>query len=201
MAASAAFTLLGSVQVTLIGAITVITVALPAIGRDLHLGESGLVLLSSGYGISFGGLLPAGGRLADRFGNRRAFVTGTAVFGLASAGAGLAPWAGLLAAARLAEGAGAALAAPSAAALLGAVFPDPGRHGKALATRHCWGSAGWRTRCCAAHCSPACVRRQDPAVPHAPDAGVRCQGVTGAGATGTAYEEVMSSYAFARLAR
>ena len=142
LAAGAAFTLLGAVQVTLVGAITVITVALPVIGRDLHLDESGLVLVSSGYGISFGGLLPAGGRLADRLGCRRVFVTGTAVFGVASAGAGLAPWAGLLVAARLAEGAGAALAAPSAVALLGAVFPDPDRHGRALATWGVLSSAG-----------------------------------------------------------
>ena len=140
--ASAAFTLLGAVQVTLIGTITVITVALPVIGRDMRLDESGLVLVSSAYGISFGGLLPAGGRLADRLGRRRAFVTGTTVFGLASAGAGLAPWAGLLMAARLAEGAGAALAAPAAVALLGAVFPDPGRHGRALATWGVLSSAG-----------------------------------------------------------
>lgn len=141
-AASAAFTLLGAVQVTLIGAITVITVALPVIGRDMHLDQSGLVLVSSAYGISFGGLLPVGGRLADRLGRRRAFVTGTTVFGLASAGVGLAPEAGLLVAARLAEGAGAALAAPSAVALLGAVFPDPGRHGRALATWGVLSSAG-----------------------------------------------------------
>ena len=134
--ASAAFALLGAVQVTLIAAITLITVALPAIARDLRLDESGLVLVSSSYGISFGGLLPLGGRLADRLGCRRAFVTGTVVFGLASAGAGLAPWPGLLVAARLAEGAGAALAAPAAVALLAAVYPDPDRHDRALAT---WG--------------------------------------------------------------
>jgi MFS family permease len=140
--ANAAFTLLGAVQVTLVGAITVITVALPVIGRDMHLDESGLVLVSSGYGISFGGLLPVSGRLADRFGRRRAFITGTAIFGLASAGAGLSPWAGLLVAARLAEGAGAALAAPSAVALLGVVFPDPGRHGRAVATWGVLSSAG-----------------------------------------------------------
>jgi MFS family permease len=141
-AAGRAFALLGAVQVTLIGAITVITVALPDIGRDMRLDESGLVLVSSGYGISFGGLLPAGGRLADRLGRRRAFVTGTAVFGLASAGAGLAPWPDLLVAARLAEGAGAALAAPAAAALLGALYQDPDRHGRALATWGVLSSAG-----------------------------------------------------------
>ena len=141
-AAKAAFALLGAVQVTLIAAITVVTVALPVIARDLGLGERGLVLVSSGYGISFGGLLPLGGRLADRFGGRRAFAAGTAVFGLASAGAGLAPWPPLLVAFRLAEGAGAALAAPAAAALLSAVFPDRGRRGRALATWGVLSSAG-----------------------------------------------------------
>lgn len=140
--ASAAFLLLGAVQVTLIAAITVITVALPAIARDMRLDEAGLVLVSSGYGISFGGLLPLGGRLADRFGRRRAFVTGIAVFGLASAGAGLAPSPGLLVAARLGEGAGAALAAPAAVALLAAVYPDADRHGRALATWGVLSSAG-----------------------------------------------------------
>jgi MFS family permease len=140
--ASAAFALLGAVQVTLIAAITVITVALPAIARDMRLDEPGLVLVSAGYGISFGGLLPAGGRLADRFGRRRAFAAGTVIFGLASAGAGLAPGPGLLVAARLAEGVGAALAAPAAVALLGAVYPDPDRHSRALATWGVLSSAG-----------------------------------------------------------
>lgn len=141
-AAAGAFTLLGTAQVTLIAAITLITVALPVIARDMRLDGPGLVLVSSGYGISFGGLLPIGGRLADRFGRRRVFVTGMAVFGLASAGAGLARWPTLLVAARLAEGAGAALTAPAAMALLGAVYPDPGRRGRALATWGVLSSAG-----------------------------------------------------------
>ncbi len=134
--AVASFVVLAATQVTLIAAITVITVALPAIGRDLHLDESGLVLVSSGYGISFGGLLLLGGLLADRFGRRRVFVAGMVIFGLASAGAGLAPSLLLLVTARLAQGAGAALAAPAAVALLGTVFPDQGRRGRVLAI---WG--------------------------------------------------------------
>jgi MFS family permease len=141
-AASAAFVLLGAAQITVVAAITVITVALPAIARDMRLDESGLVLVSSSYGISFGGLLPLGGRLADRFGRRRVFVTGTVIFGLASAGAGLAPWPVVLVAARLAEGVGAALAAPAAVALLAAVYLDPGRHDRALATWGVLSSAG-----------------------------------------------------------
>ncbi len=134
--AAKAFLLLGSVQVTLIATITVITVALPAVQRDLHVDEAGLVLVSSAYGLAFGGLLLLGGRLADSLGRRRVFAAGMTVFGLGSAAAGLAPWASVLLTARFVQGAGAALAAPAAMALLGAVFPDPRRRGRALAV---WG--------------------------------------------------------------
>ena len=137
-----AFVVLGAAQVSLIAAITAITVALPAIGRELDLDQSGLVLVSSGYGVSFGGLLLLGGGLADRFGRRRVFATGMTGFCLGSAAAALAPCAWFLVTARLAEGAAAALAAPAALALLGAVFPDPRRHGRALATWGVLSSAG-----------------------------------------------------------
>src|SRR5580698_9378234 len=137
-----AFVVLGAAQVTLIAAITAITVALPAIGRELNLDQSGLVLVSSGYGVSFGGLLLLGGGLADRFGRRRVFAAGMTGFCLGSAAAAVAPWAWFLVTARLAEGAAAALAAPAALALLGTVFPDPRRHGRALATWGVLSSAG-----------------------------------------------------------
>ena len=131
-----AFALLGAVQVTLIATITVITVALPAIRRDLRLDDSGLVLVAAAYGVSFGGLLLLGGRLADGFGHRRIFVLGVAVFGLASLAAALAPTSGALLAARLAQGAGGALTGPSAMALVGDLFPDPRRRGRAMSL---WG--------------------------------------------------------------
>ena len=137
-----AFVVLGTAQVTVIAAITAITVALPVIGRELNLDQSGLVLVSSGYGVSFGGLLLLGGGLADRLGRRRVFAAGMTGFCLASAAAAVAPWAWFLVTARLAEGAAAALAAPSALALLGTVFPDPRRHGRALATWGVLSSAG-----------------------------------------------------------
>jgi MFS family permease len=73
----------------------------------------------NGYLLTFGGLLLLGGRLADRLGRRRLFFTGTLLFGAASLAAGLAPSFGFLVAARLAQGAGAALVAP----------PDLGRGG------------------------------------------------------------------------
>ncbi|GAA0354248.1 MFS transporter [Actinoallomurus spadix] len=134
--------MLGTVQLTLIAAITVITVALPAIRRDLRLDDGGAVLVSSAYGLAFGGLLLLGGRLADSFGRRRVFVTGAAVFGLGSAAAGLAPGAGAMVAARFVQGAGAALAAPAAMALCGTLFPDPRRRSRAMAVWGVLSSAG-----------------------------------------------------------
>jgi hypothetical protein len=56
-ATSAAFAVLAATQVTLIATITVVTVALPAIQRNLRLDATSMVLVSSGYGLSFGGLL------------------------------------------------------------------------------------------------------------------------------------------------
>src|SRR5690606_27007751 len=82
--------------------------------RDLHVDEAGLVLVSSAYGLAFGGLLLLGGRLADSLGRRRVFAAGMTVFGLGSAAAGLAPWASVLLTARCVQGAGAAWAAAGA---------------------------------------------------------------------------------------
>ncbi|MER7814389.1 MFS transporter [Streptomyces sp. NPDC096153] len=130
------FALLGAVQITLIATITVITVALPAIQRDLRLTDTDLVFATSAYSLSFGGLLVLGGRLADLLGHRRVFVAGTIVFGAASLAAAAAGTLWVLVAARFAQGVGAAFAAPAAMALLGSVFPDAARRTRALAV---WG--------------------------------------------------------------
>ncbi|MDV3222244.1 MFS transporter [Intrasporangium sp.] len=130
------FAILASVQITLIAAITVMTVALPAIQRDLGLTDTQLVLATSAYSLSFGGLLILGGRLADLRGHRAIFVTGAVVFGGASLAAAAAETLWVLASARFAQGVGAALAAPAAMALLSSVFPDPARRTRALAL---WG--------------------------------------------------------------
>ena len=139
---SAAFAVLAATQVTLIATITVVTVALPAIQRDLQLNGTSMVLVSTAYGISFGGLLLLGGRLADVSRPRQAFVGGTAVFGIASAVAGVAPGYAVLLGARLAQGVGAALTAPAAIALLGAVFPEPDRRRRVMALWGVLSSAG-----------------------------------------------------------
>lgn len=131
------FALLGTVQATLIAAITLIVVPLPAIGRAFGVGQSELALVSAGYGLSFSGLLLLGGRVTDRIGARRAFLAGVALFGLASAAGGLAPAYPPLLVARLAQGVGAALTAPAAVALVTGLFPGRTERSRALAV---WGT-------------------------------------------------------------
>lgn len=131
-----AFALLGAVQITLIFTLTTLVVPLPRIGREFGLGRDDLVLLSASYGLTFAGLLLFGGRVADRFGGRRALTAGLLVFTTASLAALLAQGPQTLLAARFAQGAGAALTAPAAMAVLRAVFPQPAAYGRAMAT---WG--------------------------------------------------------------
>jgi MFS family permease len=114
----------------------VVSVALPAIQHDLGLSAGQLALVSSGYGLSFSGLLLLGGRLANLYGPRRMFTLGVSMFGVFSASSALAPGFGLLLAARFAQGIGAALAAPAAMALLANVFPDRAERYRAVAI---WG--------------------------------------------------------------
>ncbi|GAA4188220.1 DHA2 family efflux MFS transporter permease subunit [Streptosporangium oxazolinicum] len=130
------FALLGTVQIVLISGITVVSVALPAIQDELRIGGGDLALVSTAYGLAFSGLLLLGGRLADLYGRRRVFMLGLGLFGISSAAAALAPGLTPLLAARFAQGVGAALAAPSAMALLSVLFPDPHRRARATAV---WG--------------------------------------------------------------
>ncbi|MFO7250153.1 MAG: MFS transporter [Actinomycetes bacterium] len=136
-AGRAAFPLLGAVQVTLIAAITLLAVPLPAIQREFGLTQGELALLSSCYGLAFGGLLLLGGRLADLRGAGRVLRAGLALFGAAGAAGVLAPAFPVLLAARLVQGAGAALAAPAALALVTGMHPEGPRRARALAV---WGT-------------------------------------------------------------
>ncbi|MFE9560389.1 MFS transporter [Streptomyces sp. NPDC006487] len=135
-ASGPAFALLGTVQMTLIFALTSLIVPLPAIGREFTLGRDDLMLLSAAYGLSFAGLLLFGGRLTDRFGGRRVLTAGLLLFAVASLAAPFAQGSGTLLTARFAQGVGAALTAPAAMAVLRAVFPEPAAFGRAMAT---WG--------------------------------------------------------------
>lgn len=131
-----AFGLLAGMQLVLIAGISVILVALPAVGREFGVGRSGLALVTTAYGLAFGGLLMLGGRLADLAGHRRTFLAGVLVFGAGSVAAAAAPGFGWLVAARFGQGIGAALVAPAALALLGAIFPEPAKRARMLAI---WG--------------------------------------------------------------
>lgn len=101
---------------------TALSVALPAIGRDLGLGLSGLEWVVNAYTLALAALLLTGGKLSDALGSRRIFLTGLAVFTIASLAAGLAPTGLLLIAARVVQGAGAALVMPATLAIISTTF-------------------------------------------------------------------------------
>jgi EmrB/QacA subfamily drug resistance transporter len=111
---------------------TVVNVALPSIQRDLGLSLGGLEWAVSAYVLAFATLLLAGGRLADLYGRRRLFLAGTAVFTAASLASGLARGEAVLLAGRVAQGAGAALAAPAALAIIAAMFPGDRARSRAV---------------------------------------------------------------------
>jgi EmrB/QacA subfamily drug resistance transporter len=103
---------------------TIVNVALPKIQTSLGFSTTSLSWVISTYALTFGGLLLIGARAGDLLGRRRTFVAGVGLFTLASLAGGIATSAGLLLAARAIQGAGAALAAPSALALLTTRFPE-----------------------------------------------------------------------------
>lgn len=101
---------------------SVVGVALPSIGRELHEDLAALQGVVNGYTLTLAGLLLLGGGLGDRFGRRRVFRIGTAWFAVASLLCGLAPDATTLIAARALQGVGAALLTPGSLAILQATF-------------------------------------------------------------------------------
>jgi len=122
-------TVLGSGMAFLDG--TVVNVALPAIGRDLGGGLSGLQWILDAYLLTLGSLLLLGGALGDRYGRRRLFVAGLVSFSAASALCGVAPTLPSLIAARALQGVGGALLVPGSLALLSASF-HPADRGRAV---------------------------------------------------------------------
>src|SRR4051794_808309 len=101
---------------------TVVNIALPMIGRDLHSSAAGLQWTVNGYALSLAALVLLGGSLGDRFGRKRVFMVGVAWFATASLLCGLAPDVGTLVGARVLQGIGGALLTPGALAILEASF-------------------------------------------------------------------------------
>jgi MFS family permease len=119
-------------QLMIILDMTVVNVALPSIARDLHFSPTGLSWVLNAYTLPFGGLLLLGGRAGDILGRRRVFMAGLALFTVASLAGGLATSAGLLLAARVAQGAGGAVAIPAVLALITSSFPEGRERTRAL---------------------------------------------------------------------
>ncbi len=117
----------------------IVVVALPSIDADLAFSSGDLQWVLSAYLLSFGGLLLLGGRASDLLGRRRMFIVGTALFALASLGAGLAGTSETLLVARAVQGVAAAIMTPTALSIVMTTFPEGGERNKALGL---WGSTG-----------------------------------------------------------
>ncbi|GAB2855378.1 DHA2 family efflux MFS transporter permease subunit [Actinocorallia aurea] len=130
-------TALAAAQFTVMLATSIVNVALPQIRDGVGLPDGGTTWVVNAYGLAFGALLLPGGRMADLLGRRRVLLAGLAVFGAASIAAGLAQSPGVLIAARVVQGAGAAVIAPAALALVMDLFPPGPERGRALGV---WGA-------------------------------------------------------------
>jgi EmrB/QacA subfamily drug resistance transporter len=124
---------------------SIVNVALPTIQRDLHMPATELQWIVTGYALTFGSLLLAGGRLADLLGRRRLLVIGLVVFGLASLACGLARWPVMLIASRLVQGGAGALVSPAALSLLTTSHPEGAARTRALSIWQATTAAGATT--------------------------------------------------------
>jgi EmrB/QacA subfamily drug resistance transporter len=129
--------LLCAVQFLDIADSAIVNVALPSIQHSLNFSQQNLQWVASGYILTYGGFLLLGGRLGDLLGRRRMLLIGLAVFAVSSLTAGLANNAGLLVAARLVQGTGAALMAPAALSALTTSFREGKDRNTALGV---WGA-------------------------------------------------------------
>ena len=118
--------------------LTIVNVALPAIGRDLGTSVSGLQWVVDGYNLALASLLLVGGRIGDRSGHKRVYLAGVLVFALGSALCAAAPTAGALVAFRVLQGVGAAIELPATLAILTHTFTGARERAQAVGI---WASA------------------------------------------------------------
>jgi EmrB/QacA subfamily drug resistance transporter len=119
--------------------VSIVNVALPSIGRNLHFSQTGLQWVITAYAITFGGFLLLGGRTADILGRKRIFLVGLVIFSAASLACGLASSTGVLIAARAVQGFGAAVVSPSTLSIITTTFDEGAERNKALGI---WGAMG-----------------------------------------------------------
>ncbi len=127
-----ALVVIAAAQLMIVLDATIVNVALPHMQRALGFSGTGLEWIVTAYSLAFGSLLLLGGRLGDIYGRRRVFMTGILLFSLASLVGGFATSEWWLLSARAVQGAGAALAAPTALALIATTFPMGAPRNRAL---------------------------------------------------------------------
>jgi EmrB/QacA subfamily drug resistance transporter len=112
--------------------VTIVNVALPSIRRELQAGVAGLQWAVDGYTVVIACLLLLSGSTADRFGRRRTFQVGLAVFGLGSLLCSLAPTTGALVAFRMVQAVGGSMMNPVAMSIIVNTFTDPRERARAI---------------------------------------------------------------------
>lgn len=123
--------------------VSVVLVALPAIGRDLGLSPFGAQWVMSGFALGFAALLLLGPYVTGRWGRRRCYLLALLVFAAASAAGGLAGGGPLLVLTRVVKGMCAALTAPTGLAIIGTTFREGAEQRAAVSVYSLFGAAGF----------------------------------------------------------
>ncbi|MFE9692074.1 MFS transporter [Micromonospora sp. NPDC005806] len=124
---------------------SILTVALPVIGRDVGFGLDTLQWITTSFALCAAGFTLLFGRIADLFGRRRLFLAGIALLGVSSLVGGLAIAPGMLIAARVAQGLATAAVVPAALSLLTTAFPEGPARDRALGLNGALMAAGFTT--------------------------------------------------------
>jgi EmrB/QacA subfamily drug resistance transporter len=137
-----ALLLIAAAQLMVVLDATIVIVAQPHIQSALGFSDSGLEWVVNAYALTFGGLLLLGGRAGDLLGRRRMFVAGLLLFSAASLAGGFAASQAWLLTARAVQGAGGAIVAPAALALIAATFPEGPPRNRAMGVYAAMSGAG-----------------------------------------------------------
>ncbi|WP_406830311.1 MFS transporter [Pedococcus sp. KACC 23699] len=137
-----ALTVISAAQLMVVLDGTIVNIALPHLQKDLGFTPGNLSWVVNAYTLAFGGLLLLGGRLGDLFGRRKVFMTGVIVFAAASLIGGIAQTEAILLGARALQGVGAALASPTALALITTTFPAGQARNRAMGVYAAMSGAG-----------------------------------------------------------
>ena len=127
-----ALAVIATAQLMVVLDATIVNVALPHIQRTLGFSGNGLEWVVTAYALSFGGLMLLGGRAGDLLGRRRVFIAGLVLFSAASLAGGFASSQAWLLAARVIQGIGGALIAPTSLALIATTFAEGPARNRAM---------------------------------------------------------------------